>query len=289
MRRSFLGRTALWVGACGFGGALRGGLMSRVAGARGSYRPAQPGLWPGRCLWRTERRKAGTQMRQTTAGRTVFSPVPISVVLARLIHNAPAGQVTLAWLMDHLHTRSFGIILLLLGVCGLLPVVSPIAGLLLFIPAFQMIRARPAPIFPRWVAERPIATDKLADMLMRIIPALRYLERLHPAPLAHALRSNQARDRRFRAPARRVPSCSRPAEQHPDQPDHCAGGLRLSGRGWHIARCCLDYYPRPPRGSGGGAVEHGSEAVECRLGRLLDDNEPALAFLQALAAVRAAA
>jgi len=116
-------------------------------------------------------------MNQTTAGRTVFSPVPTSVVLARLIHDAPAGRVTLAWLMDHLHTRSFGIILLLLGVCGLLPGVSPIAGLLLFIPALQMIRAHPAPIFPRWVAERPIATDKLADMLMRIIPALRYLER----------------------------------------------------------------------------------------------------------------
>jgi len=116
-------------------------------------------------------------MNQTAAGRTVFSPVPTSVVLARLIQDAPAGPVTLAWLMDHLHTRSFGIILLLLGVCRLLPVVSPIAGLLLFIPAFQMIRAHPAPIFPRWVAERPIATDKLADMLMRIIPALRYLER----------------------------------------------------------------------------------------------------------------
>ncbi|MGO9472284.1 MAG: exopolysaccharide biosynthesis protein [Rhodomicrobium sp.] len=114
-------------------------------------------------------------MKQTTAGRTVFSPVPTSVVLARLIHDAPAGPVTLAWLMDHLHTRSFGIILLLLGVCGLLPVVSPIAGLLLFIPALHMIRAHPA--FPRWVAGRPIATDKLADMLMRIIPALRYMER----------------------------------------------------------------------------------------------------------------
>ncbi len=98
-------------------------------------------------LLRTERRKAGTQMKQTAAGRTDFSPVPTSVVLARLIHDAPAGPVTLAWLMVHLHTRSFGIILLLLGVCGLLPVVSPIAGLLLFIPALQMIRAQPAPIF----------------------------------------------------------------------------------------------------------------------------------------------
>lgn len=33
----------------GFSGPLRGGLMSRVAGARGSYQPAQPGLWPGHC------------------------------------------------------------------------------------------------------------------------------------------------------------------------------------------------------------------------------------------------
>jgi hypothetical protein len=102
--------------------------------------------------------------------------VPTSVVLEQLIRDAPAGHVTLAWLMGHLRTRSFGIILLLLGVCGLLPVVSAVAGLMLAIPAFQMILAHPAPIFPRRIAEWPIATDKLAAMLMRIIPALRYLE-----------------------------------------------------------------------------------------------------------------
>ena len=79
--------------------------------------------------------------------------------------------------MGYLRGRSFGIILLLLGVCGLLPVVSAVAGLMLAIPAFQMILAHPAPIFPRRIAERPVATDKLAAMLVRIIPALRYLER----------------------------------------------------------------------------------------------------------------
>ncbi len=103
--------------------------------------------------------------------------LPTSVVLERLIQDAPAGQVTLGWLMGQLHRRSFGIILLLLGVCGLLPMVSPLAGLLLFIPASQMVRAHPEPIFPRRVAGRPIAKDKLAAMLMRIIPVLRYLER----------------------------------------------------------------------------------------------------------------
>jgi hypothetical protein len=103
--------------------------------------------------------------------------LPTSVVLERLIQDAPAGHVTLGWLIGHLRTRSFGIILLLLGVCGLLPVVSPAAGLMLAIPAFQMIRAHPAPIFPRRIAERAVATAKITAMLKRIVPVLRYLER----------------------------------------------------------------------------------------------------------------
>lgn len=103
--------------------------------------------------------------------------VPTSVVLERLISAAPAEQVSLAWLTGQLRTRSFGIVLLLLGVCGLLPVVSPVAGLMLAIPASQMIRAHPAPIFPRRIAQRSVPTAKLAAMLLRVIPVLRFLER----------------------------------------------------------------------------------------------------------------
>ncbi len=103
--------------------------------------------------------------------------VPTSVLLERLARDAPAGHVTLAWLMGGLRTRSFGVVLLVLGVCALLPVVSPAAGLLLAIPSFQMVRVHPGPVFPWRVAERPIATDKLAVMLARVIPALRLLER----------------------------------------------------------------------------------------------------------------
>lgn len=103
--------------------------------------------------------------------------VPTSMVLEHLIRAAPAGQVSLAWLTGQLRTRSFGIVLLLLGVCGLLPVVSPAAGLVLAIPASQMIRAHPAPVFPRRIAQRSVPTARLAAMLLRIIPALRFLER----------------------------------------------------------------------------------------------------------------
>jgi hypothetical protein len=113
----------------------------------------------------------------TVVPRGAEPRLPTSVVLEHLIRDAPADHVTLAWLLGHLRTRSFGIILLLLGVCGLLPVVSPVAGLMLAIPAFQMIRAHPAPIFPRRVGQRPVATAKLTAMLKRIMPVLRYLER----------------------------------------------------------------------------------------------------------------
>jgi hypothetical protein len=103
--------------------------------------------------------------------------LPTSVVLEHLIPDAPSDRVNLDWLIERLGSRSFGFVLLLLGICALLPVVSPIAGLLLTIPAFQMIRAQAAPVFPQRVIQWSVATDNLAAMMRRIVPPLRYLER----------------------------------------------------------------------------------------------------------------
>lgn len=116
-------------------------------------------------------------MIERALSRSARPYVPTSAILERLIDAAPADHVTLAWLMTQLRARSFGVILLLFGVLGLLPVVSPVAGLLLLIPAFQMIRADAAPVFPRRIAARSIATDKLSAFLKRVVPPLRYLER----------------------------------------------------------------------------------------------------------------
>jgi hypothetical protein len=104
--------------------------------------------------------------------------LPTSQVLEHLILDAPSDRVNLGWLIERLGSRSFGFVLLLLGICALLPMVSPIAGLLLTIPAFQMIRAHAAPAFPQRVARRSVATDNLAAVIRRIMPPLRYLERL---------------------------------------------------------------------------------------------------------------
>ncbi|HTR17403.1 MAG TPA: exopolysaccharide biosynthesis protein [Acetobacteraceae bacterium] len=107
--------------------------------------------------------------------------IPASVVLQRLHDEAPADSFTLGWLMGSLRERSFGIIMLLLALVAIAPGVAPVAGLLLMVPAFQMIAGQPAPVFPRRIAARPLPTRRLAASLRRAVPVLRYLETMiHP-------------------------------------------------------------------------------------------------------------
>lgn len=107
--------------------------------------------------------------------------IPASVVLQRLHDEAPTEYFTLDWLMGSLRKRSFGIIMLLLAVVAMAPGVSIVAGLLLMISALQMIAGRPAPIFPRRIAARPLPTRHLAALVQRAVPVMRYIERIiHP-------------------------------------------------------------------------------------------------------------
>ncbi|MEY9595763.1 hypothetical protein AB7M74_011425 [Bradyrhizobium japonicum] len=107
--------------------------------------------------------------------------VPASVLLQRLHDEAPADHFTLGWLMSRMHKRSFGLIMLLLAVVAVAPGVSIVAGLLLMIPAFQMILGQNMPVFPRRIAARPLPTRHLAALVQRAVPVLRYLEKLiHP-------------------------------------------------------------------------------------------------------------
>ena len=107
--------------------------------------------------------------------------IPASVMLQLLHDEVPADHFTLGWLMDGLHKRSFGIIMLLLAVVAIAPGFSIVAGLLLMIPAFQMIAGKPAPVFPRRIAARSLPTRHLAAVVQRSVPVLSYLEKLvHP-------------------------------------------------------------------------------------------------------------
>jgi len=107
--------------------------------------------------------------------------IPATVVLQRLHDEVPADHFTLAWLTNNLHKRSFGIIMLLIALVAIAPGLSIVAGLLLMIPAFQMIAGKPAPVFPRRIATRPLPTRHFVAVVQRSIPVLRYLEKMvHP-------------------------------------------------------------------------------------------------------------
>jgi hypothetical protein len=102
-------------------------------------------------------------------------------LLQRLHDEAPTDHFTLGWVMRSLHKRGFGLILLLLALVAIAPGLSIVAGLLLMIPAFEMIRGKPAPVFPRHIADRQLPTRHLAVLVQRAVPVLRLLEKfIHP-------------------------------------------------------------------------------------------------------------
>jgi len=70
------------------------------------------------------------------------TPVAASVLLQRLHDQAPTNHFTLSWLTSRLSKHSFGIIILLLSVIAIAPGASIVAGVLLLIPAVQMIAGR---------------------------------------------------------------------------------------------------------------------------------------------------
>src|SRR4029077_17207460 len=129
-------------------------------------------------------------INSSPASKPMLKPTPppapkafilTSVLLQRLHDEAPAGYFTLGWLMGSLRRRSFGIIMLLLALVAIAPGISIVAGLLLMIPAFQMLAGQPAPAFPRRIAAHPFPTRHLAALVQRAVPVLRYLEKMiHP-------------------------------------------------------------------------------------------------------------
>ena len=124
--------------------------------------------------------KTASGERNPTRPPDASAFIPASAVLQRLLDDAPADHFTLVWLLGHLHRRSFGFIMLLLALVAMVPGISIVAGLLLAVPALEMIAGHAAPVFPRRIATRSLPTRYLA-VVRRAIPVLRYLEKAtHP-------------------------------------------------------------------------------------------------------------
>lgn len=107
--------------------------------------------------------------------------VPTSLVLEELLEEAPPDHVTLAWLTGSLRERSFGLVLLIMALAGMVPGASIFIGILLGFPAVQMILGRESPGLPRFIASRRFPTRQLVRLVHRTIPLLKRMEKLiHP-------------------------------------------------------------------------------------------------------------
>ena len=107
--------------------------------------------------------------------------VPSSQVIAGLLDNAPPEYFTLGWLISNLRQRSFGIVVLVLGLLATTPIGSTVPGLMLATVALQMIAGRRELAFPQFISARSLPTRFLFWVGRRAIPAMQYLEKaVHP-------------------------------------------------------------------------------------------------------------
>jgi hypothetical protein len=106
---------------------------------------------------------------------------PSSRVLAQVISQAPADYFTVGWLTSTLQRRSFGFIMLFLGLLATIPVGSTLPGLLLAAMAVQLVRGRSEPVFPEFIRTRRFRTSHLRRLSGRTVQLLTYFERtVHP-------------------------------------------------------------------------------------------------------------
>jgi hypothetical protein len=103
--------------------------------------------------------------------------IPTSQLFGAILKGAPKDRVTLAWLLGSLRQRSFGILMLLLGMIAMIPGISIVAAFLLVIFGFQMMTAHKAPILPRFIARRTLPTHRIAGFIDRASPVIKFLEK----------------------------------------------------------------------------------------------------------------
>ena len=116
------------------------------------------------------------QVQPDTKERT-----PSSRVLEDLLHQAPPECFTLGWLISNLQQRSFGIVVLFLGLLATTPIGSTIPGLMLAAVALQMIVGRRKLVFPQFITTRSLPTRYLFRVAEHAIPVMQYLEKaVHP-------------------------------------------------------------------------------------------------------------
>src|SRR5260221_14038830 len=99
-------------------------------------------------------RKSRYKMLASTHGPHVPATrerIPSSRAFEDLLRQAPADYFTIGWLLSTLRQRSFGVIILFLGLLATVPVGSTVPGFMLAIMAGHNVTRRGEPRFPPFI------------------------------------------------------------------------------------------------------------------------------------------
>jgi hypothetical protein len=99
-----------------------------------------------------------------------------SELLDKLVAQAPQAPVDLEWLLGHLDKRSFGLLLLVLGLLVIVPGVASIATVMIIFPSAELLVGRTQPTFPGFLSKRPINFRLFKRFAEFVRPALRAAE-----------------------------------------------------------------------------------------------------------------
>jgi hypothetical protein len=106
---------------------------------------------------------------------------PSSRVLEQVIRQAPAEYCTVGWLTSNLQQRSFGFVMLFLGLLATIPVGSTIPALMLAAMAVQLVAGRSEPVLPNFIRTHRLRTSHLRGLGGPAVQLLTYFEKaVHP-------------------------------------------------------------------------------------------------------------
>ena len=107
---------------------------------------------------------------------TTSSQDKTSWILQQLLADLPTDTVPVGFLVEQLHGRSFGGVLIVLSLIGLVPGVSIFSGLAMLVPGIQMMLGYDAPQLPKFLHRRTINRTNLQLFGKKLIPWLQKVE-----------------------------------------------------------------------------------------------------------------
>jgi hypothetical protein len=122
-------------------------------------------------------------MFEDTTPKSPLDDLKLSELFAGVLGRYQGQTVPMGTLVEALHERGFGVLLILFSIPLCIPIPKPppldtILGLPLFYLCAQMILGRDAPTLPKKLLAKPIPVDTLIRAFRRANPYLQKFERL---------------------------------------------------------------------------------------------------------------